>query len=250
MKKIFTLLVVLIVVLISKSATAQNKFPSSGAAGIGTTTPNSSSLLEIKSTTKGLLIPRMTQTQRNAIASPAKGLLIYQTDNDPGFYYYDGSAWSSNAYWKKKGNKVYYNAGNIGIGTTTPTARLQVVDSSVVFNASGDIPSVQHTPPISGSGRRMMWYPDKAAFRAGYAYSTYWDQSNIGNYSFATGSGTNASGDFSAATGNYTTSKGTYSFASGYESSANGVAAVAMGNDAVATGIASIAFGYHPLFIR
>ena len=68
-----------------------NTFPASGSVGIGTITPNSSSKLEIKSTTKGLLIPRMTQTQRNAIASPANGLLIYQTDNNPGFYYYNGS---------------------------------------------------------------------------------------------------------------------------------------------------------------
>jgi trimeric autotransporter adhesin len=61
-----------------------NTFPSSGAAGIGTTTPDASSLLEIKSTSKGLLIPRMTLTQRNAIAAPATGLMIYQT-NSPGF---------------------------------------------------------------------------------------------------------------------------------------------------------------------
>src|SRR5215813_11808128 len=74
---------------------AQNLFPSSGAAGIGTTTPDASSLLEIKSTSKGLLIPRMTQTQRNAIASPATGLLIYQNDHIPGFYYYNGSAWTA-----------------------------------------------------------------------------------------------------------------------------------------------------------
>ena len=254
MKKIFTLFFVVVAIFISKNITAQtNKFPSTGAAGIGTITPNASSLLEIKSTKKGLLIPRMTKTQRDAIAAPATGLLIYQTNATPGFYYYDGTTWqavssatSSTEYWKKKGSSVYYNAGNVGIGTNTPSARLQVVDSSVVFNASGDIPSVQHTPPISGSGRRMMWYPDKAAFRAGFAYATYWDQSNIGNYSFATGNGTMANGDYSTATGNYTTSKGTYSFASGYESSANGVAAVAMGNDAVATGIASTAFGYHP----
>src|SRR6516225_1258107 len=73
---------------------AQNTFPSSGAAGIGTTSPNASSLLEINSTTKGILIPRMTLTQRNAITSPAQGLLIYQTNNTPGFYYYNGSAWS------------------------------------------------------------------------------------------------------------------------------------------------------------
>jgi hypothetical protein len=72
---------------------AQNTFPSSGAAGIGTTSPNASSLLEINSTTKGILIPRMTLTQRNAITSPATGLLIYQTNSTPGFYYYNGSKW-------------------------------------------------------------------------------------------------------------------------------------------------------------
>ena len=37
----------------------------------------------------------MTQTQRNAIAAPAAGLLIYQTNNTPGFYYYSGTAWTA-----------------------------------------------------------------------------------------------------------------------------------------------------------
>jgi hypothetical protein len=76
------------------SSKAQNTFPSSGAVGIGTTLPNASSLLEVKSTLKGVLIPRMTRTQRNTIKSPATGLLIYQTDNTPGFYFYSGTAWA------------------------------------------------------------------------------------------------------------------------------------------------------------
>ena len=70
-----------------------NIFPSTGAAGIGTIAPNTSSLLEIKSTTKGLLIPRMTKAQRDAIVTPATGLLIYETNGTPGFYYYSGTAW-------------------------------------------------------------------------------------------------------------------------------------------------------------
>lgn len=74
---------------------AQNTFPSAGSVGIGTTAPNASSILEIKSISKGLLIPRMSKTQRDAIASPASGLLIYQTTNNPGFYYYNGSAWAA-----------------------------------------------------------------------------------------------------------------------------------------------------------
>jgi hypothetical protein len=50
--------------------------------GIGTATPNASALLELNSTSKALLLPRMTKTQRNAI-SPVAGMMIYQTDNTP-----------------------------------------------------------------------------------------------------------------------------------------------------------------------
>src|SRR5215472_13254137 len=71
-----------------------NTFPKTGAAGIGTITPDASSLLEIKSTSQGVLIPRMTLVQRNAIVTPATGLLIYQTNSTPGFYYFNGSAWN------------------------------------------------------------------------------------------------------------------------------------------------------------
>ena len=50
--------------------------------GIGTTTPNSSSILDIESTTQGVLVPRLTTSQRNSISSPAKGLLIFNTDTN------------------------------------------------------------------------------------------------------------------------------------------------------------------------
>jgi trimeric autotransporter adhesin len=56
-------------------------------------TPDNSAMLDIKSTTSGLLIPRMTMSQRNSISNPATGLMIYQTDNTPGYYYWNGSAW-------------------------------------------------------------------------------------------------------------------------------------------------------------
>src|SRR5882672_4863942 len=85
-----------IILFAAQGSLAQtNIFPSTGAAGIGTITPNASSLLEIKSTSKGVLIPRMSLAQRNGIASPATGLLIYQTNSTPGFYYYNGSAWTA-----------------------------------------------------------------------------------------------------------------------------------------------------------
>jgi hypothetical protein len=55
--------------------------------------PDNSAMLDIKSTTKGMLIPRMTLAQRNAITGPANGLMVYQTDDTSGLYYFNGSAW-------------------------------------------------------------------------------------------------------------------------------------------------------------
>ena len=65
----------------------------SQSVGIGTTTPDASSVLEVKSTTKGFLPPRMTASEKGLIPSPKAGLLIYQTDATPGLYVYNGSAW-------------------------------------------------------------------------------------------------------------------------------------------------------------
>jgi hypothetical protein len=61
--------------------------------GIGTTNPNSSAILNVNSTTQGILLPTMTLVQRNSINSPATGLLVFQTDNTPGFYYFNGTVW-------------------------------------------------------------------------------------------------------------------------------------------------------------
>ncbi len=92
--KIFTLVITLYIIIGNLHAQT-NTFPATGSAGVGTTTPEASSALEIKSTTKGLLIPRMTKAQRDAIASPAVGLMIYQTNSTPGFYYFSGSSWAA-----------------------------------------------------------------------------------------------------------------------------------------------------------
>lgn len=63
--------------------------------GIGTTTPNSSAVLDVSSTTQGMLVPRMTSAQRIAISGPTAGLLVYQTDGTAGFYFYNGASWAS-----------------------------------------------------------------------------------------------------------------------------------------------------------
>jgi hypothetical protein len=56
---------------------------------------NSSAMLDVSSSTKGVLVPRMLSSLRTAIASPATGLLVYQTDPPAGFYQYNGSGWVS-----------------------------------------------------------------------------------------------------------------------------------------------------------
>lgn len=55
--------------------------------------PNASAALQVNATNRGLLIPKMTVSQRNAISNPAEGLMIYQTDSTKGIYFYDGSLW-------------------------------------------------------------------------------------------------------------------------------------------------------------
>ncbi len=70
-------------------------YNTSGEVGIGTSSPSASALLDVTSTNKGILIPRMTASQKNAISSPTTGLLIFQTDAPVGFYYYNGSSWIS-----------------------------------------------------------------------------------------------------------------------------------------------------------
>ena len=62
--------------------------------GINTNNPDPSSALEIESNSAGILIPRLTETQRDAISAPATGLMIYQTDQTAGFYFYDGNIWT------------------------------------------------------------------------------------------------------------------------------------------------------------
>jgi hypothetical protein len=120
MKKKLMLQFLMLVALCYK-LNAQNTFPSTGSAGIGTTTPNASAILEMKSKTKGLLIPRMTATQRDSIASPATGLMIYQTNSTPGFYYYDGTKWTAISAkgngWSLTGNSGT-NASTNFLGTT------------------------------------------------------------------------------------------------------------------------------------
>lgn len=64
----------------------------SQSVGIGTETPDSSAILDVHSTSQGVLLPRVTTTQRNNIASPAMGLMVFDTDKHA-VYVFDGVQW-------------------------------------------------------------------------------------------------------------------------------------------------------------
>ena len=61
--------------------------------GIGTATPNTTAALDIQSTTRGMLVPRMNASQRTSITTPAQGLMVYQTDAPIGLWMYVNSQW-------------------------------------------------------------------------------------------------------------------------------------------------------------
>jgi len=69
-----------------------NLFAGAQSVGIGTTAPNSSAALDVSSSTKGMLIPRMSSVQRKAIANAAAGLLVYDTDKGS-VMFFDGTEW-------------------------------------------------------------------------------------------------------------------------------------------------------------
>src|ERR1700716_3375425 len=111
MKKVYILLYFLF--LISDFLFCQS-------VGIGTTSPNPKSLLDITSTSKGLLIPRLSTAQRTTITTPPIGLMVYDSTAQS-FFYYDGSAWqnlvAASRTWVLNGNTGTNPAVNF-IGTS------------------------------------------------------------------------------------------------------------------------------------
>jgi len=145
MKKLTTILTILAVVS-TFIMNAQVAINDDGSDADG------SAKLDISSTEGGILIPRMTQAQRNAISNPANGLLIYQTTSSSGFYYYNGSSWlplsSEGDDWGLTGNAA---ASSDFIGTTNSidfitrtndTERMRVLSSGEVV--------VNNTSPFLG----------------------------------------------------------------------------------------------------
>lgn len=206
-----------------------------------------SAMLEIKvsaANKKGVLIPRMTTAQRNAIASPAKGLLVYDSTNK-NFFFHNGTAWtpvSSGApnSWAINGSNIYNNnSGNVGIGLSTPKAKLHVAPKKTVLFGPDTLSSV--------GGAQFVFFASKGAirFRAAYDAGVYpeplpYNYSGIGDNSLAIGEA--AADAYGIASGN-ATSAGRNGFAQGFGcytgngGFARGTYASAMGESSFASGI-------------
>lgn len=125
-----------------------------GNAGIGTTTPNASALLDIQGFTQGVLIPRMTNAQRNAISAPKTGLIIFQTDATSTevstFYYWNSWKWVPwgiiGTVWWTTGNSSTSPATNF-IGTIDSVDFVQKTNSKsrLRFYAPKDIAIISDT---------------------------------------------------------------------------------------------------------
>lgn len=132
MKKIVFLFIVTLILLSGYSQ----------SVGIGTATPNSSAALQISSTTKGLLIPSMTSTQRGNIISPADGLLVYDITFHR-LYQYQQGTWkylTTSDLWTGFPGAVYNIGDNIGINTAAPAEKLHVVGNAIL---GGGNPTLQ-----------------------------------------------------------------------------------------------------------
>ena len=168
--------------------------------GIGTETPNASSILELSSTSKGLLVPRMTEAQKNAISSPAVGLLVYQT-NGQGFYYKD------NWWWKvlaSNDNKSFL-IGQINIGTTSfGSQNTRLGDATFAYASSGSNNTAIGHFAISSSNGSSNTAVGENAMRQGQA-------ANVdGSYNTAVGARALTNGD----NGGYNTAIGASSIES------------------------------------
>ena len=98
--------------------------------------------------------------------------------------------------------------------------------------------------PQTGAGERMMWYPYKAAFRAGGVNGTQWDDANVGFYTAAFGYNTIATGLYSLVAGYQSQALQSYSIALGYTANANGAGAVSIGYRTTADASYSVAIGH------
>lgn len=147
MRCLFKVIFVFLTIFLSDTLLSQN-------IGINEdgSTPDASAILDIKASNKGFLMPRLTSTQRNSIASPAVGLTVYDTSTDS-FWFFNGTQWEEGSgkdeQWTVTGGNIYRATGNVGIGASSPINKLHLKEDSpgnlaIQFNG-------QYVVPVAGN---------------------------------------------------------------------------------------------------
>ena len=105
---------------------------------IGTTNPDESSILDITSETQGVLLPRMTTNQMNTIATPAKGLTIFNTQTNT-YYFYDGSAWTDLGAVKRDNYKLVKSVADLQDEITNGSGSKYLLNTDYLYEINGSI---------------------------------------------------------------------------------------------------------------
>ncbi|MFH1120694.1 MAG: tail fiber domain-containing protein [Bacteroidota bacterium] len=186
--------------------------------------PDPSSMLDVKSIDKGLLLPRMTQAQRDAIITPAGGLMVFQTDNTPGLYYNSGSG--ASPVWVIAGNGSAWGLAGTS-GTIAGTNFIGTTDDASLAIKVNNQPA--------GKIDHLL-------------FNTSWGYLTLGMNT--TGVSNTANGQaalFSNTTGNNNTAAGSgalYSNTTGYRNTANGTSALYSNTE----GLRNTAIGFSALY--
>ncbi|WP_222165121.1 BclA C-terminal domain-containing protein [Edaphocola aurantiacus] len=133
--------------------------------GIGTPTPNSTAALDIQSTTRGMLIPRMTATQRTGITTPAQGLMVYQTDAPIGLWMYVNSQWLRMT--------TTADAGSSSLAKASAANTSSSVIAVILGGTNVPLPDAQYLSGITvNGGNTSFTVPAAGAYRISYNVST------------------------------------------------------------------------------
>lgn len=197
----------------------------------------------------GLLIPRLDEFPIG-VNTDQDGMLVFMTGNGAptkGFFYWDhtGTAWV--AVTGSGGGTLdeAYDFGGAGAGNiitaTDGALTINGQDGLLVTGTYGSGDAIS----VSGNGARMFFNPRKAAFRAGRAIGTNWDNNNVGDFSVGFGSQSIASGFESFAFGRISEASGTTAIAMGLETLASGDYSTAFGENTTTSGSHSTAFGWY-----
>ncbi|NNF33604.1 MAG: hypothetical protein HKN68_05825 [Saprospiraceae bacterium] len=201
------------IILISSTVTAQISINSDNSL------PDNSSMLDIQSSTKGLLIPRMDSTNRKNIIDPAAGLMVFDTTTMSFWYYVD--SWKEglgidDKDWVRTKEMIYNLGDSIYIGRSIDNPQNVKTDFHI-----DESKNVLFGKDLTGSGFKAIFYAQKGAFRCGYLnnpfgginYDKFWDYDSVGYYSFAGGRNSRAKGFGAFAFGSFGWADGSSSVA-------------------------------------